>query len=128
MTDTLTHDEIDGLEGRELELAVARALGHEHVEWGFGRVRSASSQLRLNAGAYLKEDFPSWSTDHYAAMALCTELGCDINIHFNAEPDCWWHIKLSDPIWTPTNFSACGKTIGEAALRCWLKWKLAQDA
>ena len=107
---TLTHEEIDALEGRELRDAVTRALDRDMLRRYGEQMAGGRWFIRM---------------DHDAALALCEELGCDIAIHFAAEPDCWWRLRLSDPSWAQGDFSACGKTIAEAALRCWLKWKLA---
>jgi len=116
---TLTSKQIGELSGRELGLAVAVALGWERDDLGWSDVMQ-----HWQTSDY--DPIPYWPKNHDAAIALCEELGCDIRMRFNAEPDCWWRLRLSDPSWTPTEFVACGTTIAEAALRAWLKWKTAQ--
>ena len=103
MTDTLTHDEIDGLSGRELDEKIAIALNGG--EWP-----------GLDAVYRRHED-----TD--AALALCVETGWLFKITYHS----MWEVWLTKVNWEIDGcFHATGNTLAEAALRAWLKWKAAQ--
>ena len=96
---TITSEQIDELEGRELESAVWRLVD--------------------NPTGYFDPN------DIGAALGLCMETGFKLWLMYFPGVECSWKAELVQP--SPyIVFEACGTIAAETLLRCWLKWHQEQ--
>jgi hypothetical protein len=110
-------NDIDKLEGIDLALAVARAQGHELVEW---RAEGDWHIVkRAESGLVVYESLPRPDQDLNAAIALPCERALNISI----TPDGLAKVNY-DGLWTdlPPAIPAT------AVCRAWLLWQEAQAA
>lgn len=112
MLETLTSEQIDALSGRELELAVARALHPDKsIMWMYGSpIYWKANGMPVSCGRFNTTD---------AAIALCVETGW--------QPEWGWYKDIYRATLTELEapdfrwYSGDGSTLAEACLRAWLR-------